>query len=163
MSIRSQFRELNAEWPAIESALQIAPRSRLGRPRVDKGLKERKDIAHANLKSTQQQGDHLIRERDLISKRLESIQNTLNGRSENSLIAEISARLQSVRGMIRISSLKERFQKLIVGVIALVVLFVLQTELFLIIFLYLLIKFFKRLWRVHPVDALHRAHQVTLD
>lgn len=161
--IGDQIDELHEDLRAIESEVEQAPRSILGRPRIDNGLKERRDLTQANLKATEQQERQVVRERDQISNRLERIQNTLNGHSDNSLIADIAAWLESARQLTRIASLKERSEKLIEDIIALMALFLLRTVLFPVVFLYLLIRLFKRLWRVHPVDALGHTHQVTLD
>ena len=160
--IRDQIDELNTDLLAIESDIEKAPRSLLGRRRIDNGLKERRDLAHSNIKDSQQQKRHLVRERDQISKRLERIQNTLDGRNDNSLIARITARLESARHFMRIASLKEHSDQLVDGIIALMALFLVRTMLFPILFLYLLIKLFKCLWHVHPIDALRHAHQGSL-
>ena len=160
--IRDQIDELNTDWLTIESDIEKAPRTMLGRPRVDNDLKEHRDITHAILRASQQQERHLVRERDQISKRLERIQNTLDGRSDNSLTARFTAWLESARHFMRIARLKEQSDQLVDGIIALMALFLLRTVLFPILFLYLLRKLFTCLWRVHPFDALRRTHEVTL-
>jgi len=155
----AETRRLESEARHIEIENQISdiPRNWLWRRDIPEDLMEARDTARLNLRSDEEEVRLLDRDQQVIKEERTQIQKRLDGGDVQGWWDSLLSRFRSVGDLARVSTIKHRADQLIDGILALMALFFMRTVLLPIVFLYLLVRISKMLWKIDPMRALRES------
>lgn len=142
---------LEFELQEIQDMIDVFPR-RLVRSRdVPESLLIQEDVVRDDLQVHQENLRRLQSQQKITENRLEEIGIIIQGGYPKGWTHEWLHRLRTVVDIVRVTTLKDRAEQLVDGILALMALFFLRTVLLPVVFLYLLTKAFKWISTADPI------------
>lgn len=147
----------------VEAEIENSPRRWFWRRMISEEQRAERDTARKELRAKQEEVRLLDRDYEIVMQRLSQIQSRLDGGDEQGLLGGLVSRVRTVADLVRVTTLQERAEQLIDGILALMALFFMRTVLFPLIFLYFLVRVSKFLWRIDLMTVLRKAPEYLRD